>query len=127
MYNFENFINDKTALIQKMDIIEKRIQELEGIGIDISESIKKIESAKRIVQEDKLSVVLVGAFSDGKTSVVAGWINEKLDNMKIAPDESSDEILCYTPTTIPDGCQIIDTPGLFGDKKGEDEYGGQML
>ena len=96
MYDFKNYINDKTALIQKMDVVEKKIQELDGMGIDISKTIKKIESAKRIVQDDKISVVLVGAFSDGKTSVAAGWINEKLDNMKIASDESSDEILCYT-------------------------------
>lgn len=127
MYDFKNYIDDKSALIQRMDIAEKKIRELDGMGIDISESIRKIESAKRIVQEDKISVVLVGAFSDGKTSVAAGWINEKLDNMKIASDESSDEILCYTPTTIPEGCQIVDTPGLFGDKVGADEDGGQIL
>ena len=127
MYDFKNYIDDKSALIHRMDIAEKKIQELDGMGIDISESIRKIESAKRIVQEDKISVVLVGAFSDGKTSVAAGWINEKLDNMKIATDESSDEILCYTPTTIPVGCQIVDTPGLFGDKVGADEDGGHIL
>lgn len=126
MYDFKNYIDDKAALIQKMDVVEKKIQELDGMGIDISESIRKIESAKRIVQDDKISVVLVGAFSDGKTSVAAGWINEKLDNMKIASDESSDEILCYTPTTIPEGCQIVDTPGLFGDKVGADEDGGRV-
>ena len=127
MYDFKNYIDDKSALIQRMDIVEKKIQELDGMGIDISESIRKIESAKRDVQEDNISEVLVGAFSDGKTSVAAGWINEKLDNMKIASDESSDEILCYTPTTIPEGCQIVDTPGLFGDKVGADEDGGQIL
>ena len=127
MYDFKNYIDDKSALIHRMDIAEKKIQELDGMGIDISESIRKIESAKRIVQEDKISVVLVGAFSDGKTSVAAGWIKEKLDNMKIATDESSDEILCYTPTTIPEGCQIVDTPGLFGDKVGADEDGGHIL
>lgn len=126
MYDFNNYINDKTALIQKMGDVEKKIQELDGMGIDVSETIKKIERARHIVQNDKISVVLVGAFSDGKTSVAAGWINEKLDNMKIASDESSDEILCYTPTTIPEGCQIVDTPGLFGDKVGADENGGQI-
>lgn len=75
------------------------------------------------MENDTISVVLVGAFSDVKTSVAAGWINEELDNMKIA----SDEILCYTPTTIPEGCQIIDTPGLFGNKAGADEDGGRIL
>lgn len=127
MFDFKSYIDNKTVLIQKMDIVEKKLQELESMEIDISKSIKKIESAKHIVQEDKISVVLVGAFSDGKTSVAAGWMNETLDNMKISSDESSDEILFYTPSTIPEGCQIVDTPGLFGDKVGADEDGGQIL
>ena len=127
MYDFKKYINDKTVLIQKMDDVEKKIKELDSMGIDVTESVKKIENAKKIVLEDRISVVLVGAFSDGKTSVASGWINEKLDNMKIASDESSDEILCYTPSSIPEGCQIVDTPGLFGDKVGEDEEGDQIL
>lgn len=124
MYNFNDYIDNKRALVNKMESVKSKISELETMGIDVSESIKKIDSAIKIVEEDKISVVLVGAFSDGKTSVVAGWINEKLDNMKISSDESSTEIVCYTPNTIPEGCQIVDTPGLFGDKKGEDENGG---
>ncbi|MDE6579395.1 MAG: hypothetical protein K2K41_02560, partial [Ruminiclostridium sp.] len=28
---------------------------------------------------------------------------------------------------IPEGCQIVDTPGLFGDKKGADEEGGMVV
>ena len=54
MYDFKNYIDDKSALIQRMDIVEKKIQELDGMGIDISESIRKIESAKRDVQEDNI-------------------------------------------------------------------------
>ncbi len=127
MYDFKDYIDDKAALIKKMNDVEKKIQELDEMGIDISESIKKIESAKCIVQKDKISVVLVGAFSDGKTSVVAGWVNEKFDNMKISSDESSDEILCYTPPVNSESWQIVDTPGLFGNKIGVDENGGQIL
>ena len=44
---------------------------------------------------DKISVVLVGAFSDGKTSVAAGWINEKLDNMKIASELFNQKYIFY--------------------------------
>ena len=126
MYNFEQYIENKTELIQKMDSAKSKIIELEKFGIDTSESVKKIENAKAIIQNDKISIVLVGAFSDGKTSVAAGWLNEKMDNMKIDSDESSDEILCYTPNSIPEGCQIVDTPGLFGDKIGNDENGGRI-
>lgn len=123
MYNFEKYGANKKALLESMDNTKDRLLELEEFGIDVSESIRKIENAKNIVKNDKVSVVLVGAFSDGKTSVAAGWLNEKLDNMKIDSDESSDEILCYNPSSIPEGCQIVDTPGLFGEKVGNDENG----
>lgn len=116
MYNFEAHTADKNEIISKMEAVRVKISELERFGIDVRESVRKIENAKDIVTNDKISVVLVGAFSDGKTSVAAGWLNEKFDNMKIDSDESSDEILCYTPASIPEGCQIVDTPGLFGDK-----------
>ena len=124
MYNFGDYANDKNTLIEKLEKAKNDIAELQNMGIDVSYSLKKIDSAIKIVSTDKISIVLVGAFSDGKTSVAAGWINEKLENMKISSDESSDEILCYTPNSIPNGCQIVDTPGLFGDKKGADEDGG---
>lgn len=123
MYSFDDYISNKSGLIHRMEETKSNIAELESMGIDVSESIKKIDKAIQIVSDDKISIVLVGAFSDGKTSVAAGWMNEKLENMKISSDESSDEILCYTPSTIPDGCVIVDTPGLFGDKKGADEEG----
>lgn len=126
MYNFEKYTSNKSELLANVETTKTKILELEGFGIDVSETICKIENAKTIIQNDKVSVVLVGAFSDGKTSVAAGWLNEKLDNMKIDSDESSDEILCYTPSSIPEGCQIVDTPGLFGDKIGSDENGGRI-
>lgn len=124
MFDFDDYVNDKNALIAKMEETKNNIAELQNMGIDVSYSLKKIENAIRTIDNDKISVVLVGAFSDGKTSVVAGWINEKLDNMKISSDESSDEILCYTPDSLADKCRIFDTPGLFGDKVGADESGG---
>ena len=126
MYNFNDYIDKKNDLIVKMECVKSKISELDGMGIEVSDAVKKIDNAINIVQEDKISIVLVGAFSDGKTSVAAGWINERLSNMKIDSDESSDEILCYTPSSIPEGCQIVDTPGLFGDKIGADENGGQI-
>ena len=127
MFNFNEYSSKKSELIQKMEETKSKFSQLDQIGIDIAEPIKKINSAIKIVQDNKISVVLVGAFSDGKTSVASGWINERLDNMKIASDESSDEILCYTPSSFPEGCQIVDTPGLFGDKIGADEDGTQIL
>lgn len=117
MYDFKEYIENKNDLIDKMNKVKNTICQLEQFDYDVAPAIEKIERAQKIIVDDTISVVLVGAFSDGKTSVVAGWLNEKLNNMKIASDESSDEILCYIPASIPEGCQIVDTPGLFGDKE----------
>lgn len=126
MYDFGNYVDNKAALVEKIKKTKESIAELKDMGIDISDSIKKIDNAIQIVSNDKISIVLVGAFSDGKTSVAAGWLNEKSENMKISSDESSDEILCYKTDSLPEYCRIIDTPGLFGDKKGSDEEGNSI-
>ena len=40
-----------------------------------------------------------------------------MDDMKIDIDESSDQLVIYKPEGLPDQCEIVDTPGLFGDKE----------
>lgn len=60
---------------------------------------------------------LLGAFSDGKTGVVAAWLGKIMDDMKIDMDESSDRLAIYKPEGLPGQCEIVDTPGLFGDKE----------
>ncbi len=66
------------------------------------------------VGDQKLKVALVGGFSEGKTSIVAAWI-ERLDNsMKINHKESSDEVKVYD---IDGKIELVDTPGLFGFKE----------
>ncbi len=121
------FVNDysigKEELIKKIEAAKNKFYELGETGPDVSDAINKFDKAIEKIDSDILSIVLIGAFSDGKTSIIAGWLNEKLDNMKISSDESSDEILCYVPNSISEGCQIVDTPGLFGDKIGSDEDG----
>ena len=126
MFEYVDYLSNKKELISKMTKVKAYFSQLQEYGIDVSAAIEKIESTIGNIKEDSLSIVLVGAFSDGKTSVIAGWLNEEFDNMKIDSDESSDEILKYLPTSLPEGCQIVDTPGLFGDKVGSDDNGTEI-
>lgn len=64
-----------------------------------------------------LRIALLGAFSDGKTSVIAAWLGKVMADMKIDMDESSDRLAIYCPEGLPEKCEIVDTPGLFGDKE----------
>ncbi len=89
----------------------------EKYGIKIEESFKaKINSAIQSAADQKLRVVLVGGFSEGKTSIAAAWI-ERLDkSMNIDHQESSDAVKIYnTDNEI----ELVDTPGLFGFKEKE--------
>ncbi|MFC0679813.1 LeoA/HP0731 family dynamin-like GTPase [Lysobacter korlensis] len=88
----------------------------DAVGIKIDESLRtKLRNAIGQVAADKLKVVLVGGFSEGKTSIAAAWM-ERLENgsMNISHQESSNAVAVY------DGGQdfeLVDTPGLFGFKE----------
>ncbi|MBR2463305.1 MAG: dynamin family protein [Spirochaetaceae bacterium] len=123
MGKFKSYEVQKQELLEKIGRIRNKICELESFGIDCSETMEKLEETVQAVQSEMISIVLVGSFSDGKTSVIAGWLGEKVSNMKIDSDESSDQLEIYTPSSLPDKCQVVDTPGLFGDKERDDDDG----
>lgn len=123
MGKFKSYEVQKQELLEKIGRIRGKICELESFGIDCSETMEKLEETVQAVQSEMISIVLVGSFSDGKTSVIAGWLGEKVSNMKIDSDESSDQLEIYTPSSLPDKCQVVDTPGLFGDKERDDDDG----
>lgn len=81
--------------------------------------IDKVNSIINTVNDGEISVVLLGSFSDGKTSAIAGLLGCLEDNMKIDNDESSDELTIYRPKDLKKGFKIVDTPGLFGTKEKE--------
>jgi len=92
------------------------LDELGEMGADVSSELQKIDSAVQAVESDVLRIALLGAFSDGKTSVIAAWLGKVMADMNIDMDESSDRLAIYSPEGLPEKCEIVDTPGLFGDK-----------
>lgn len=123
MDSFDRFRMGKSAALASLSHLKKTVCKLSDAGLDITEDVAKIENAIRDIQDDVLRIALIGAFSDGKTSVVAGWLGRVMDNMKIDTDESSDRLAFYRPDNLPDRCEIIDTPGLFGDKEKSNSAG----
>ena len=104
----------------------EKLKALKGIlseGVEMMPGLKsyidKIDSIINTLNDGEISVVLLGSFSDGKTSVVAGLLGRLEDNMKIDNDESSDELTIYRPKDLKKGFKIVDTPGLFGTKHKE--------
>lgn len=107
-----------------MNAFEELIKILEqgsSLGLNLKDQISKIKQAMK--SNETIRIVLLGSFSDGKTSVVAGMLGEVLDNMKIDIDESSDELTFYKTDFLGKGFEIVDTPGLFGTKEKEQTDG----
>lgn len=123
MEQFKQFNASKTEVIKLLDNLHKLVGALEELGLDVSQDIDKIKKAIGDVQSDALRIALLGAFSDGKTSVVAGWLGQVMKDMKIDTNESSDALAIYRPDNLQDRCEIVDTPGLFGDKEKAAENG----
>ncbi|WP_395147436.1 LeoA/HP0731 family dynamin-like GTPase [Moraxella atlantae] len=100
-------------LLAKLAEFLKRGAEF-GINAPI-EWLNKINSIQRENSDQKLKVVLIGGFSEGKTSIAAAWLGKiDKDTMNISQSESSNEVKIYS---VDEKCVLIDTPGLYGYKE----------
>ncbi len=116
-----DFFNRTTTTLkpEQLQSLVKILDEGQSNNMDFSEFSNKI---KKVLGDNSgtIKVVLLGSFSDGKTSVVAGLLGQVLSNMKIDQDESSDELEFYKPLQSEEAkYEFIDTPGLFGTKEKE--------
>nr|WP_311520480.1 LeoA/HP0731 family dynamin-like GTPase [uncultured Porphyromonas sp.] len=99
--------------------LKKLLEQGVSLGLNLQDQIEKVDQVVKSFDSDTIRIVLLGSFSDGKTSVVAGMLGKVLDNMKIDIDESSDELTFYQTDFLGKGFEIVDTPGLFGTKEKE--------
>ena len=118
--------------IERLRQLQSIVEQGQELGLELSDVAEKIKSAIRSARAGKTRIVMLGSFSDGKTSAVAGMLGELHDSMKIDVAESSDEITVYHLDVPPQGgiergpsYEIVDTPGLFGTK--EKEIDGQQI
>lgn len=116
MEPFNQFETGKQATVEALRDLYVIIAELGEMEVDVQADLDKIITAIEAVQSDVLRIALLGAFSDGKTSVIAAWLGRVMDDMDISREESSDRLAVYKPEGLPGQCEIVDTPGLFGDK-----------
>lgn len=111
--------NFKKNAHQYLDILRKILDDGVNMGMDLSPIISKLESVTKSIDDGIIRIVLLGSFSDGKTSAIAGLLGRLDSTMKIDQDESSDELTIYRPNDLKEGFEIVDTPGLFGTKEKE--------
>ncbi len=107
----------KQKVLQKLNSLYEIVKQGEKVGLDFRFVLEKLERMKKVVDDGIVKIVLLGSFSDGKTSAIAGLLGKLEDSMKIDETESSDEITVYRPLGLKKGFEIVDTPGLFGSKE----------
>ncbi len=107
----------KQKILQKLNSLYEIVKQGENVGLDFRFVLEKLERVKKVVDDGIVKIVLLGSFSDGKTSAIAGLLGKLEDSMKIDETESSDEIIVYRPLGLKKGFEIVDTPGLFGSKE----------
>lgn len=115
----------KHMYLQHLEELRALLNQGYNLGLDFSDVIKKLDNVCKSISDDIIRIVLMGTFSDGKTSAIAGMLGRLDDSMKIDLDESSDELNVYRPDGMKEGFEIIDTPGLWGTK--EKEIDGQNV
>ena len=115
METLKVFNKKKEDIFKMLSKLLSTLKEGKELGVDIEpEYITKIEKSIDENEDKKLKVVLIGGFSEGKTSIAAAWLEEYDKNkMKIAMTESTDDIREYNIGNI----NLVDTPGLFGFKE----------
>lgn len=104
---------------QHLSALRKILDDGVIMGMDLSPIVSKLDSVIKAIDDGIIRIVLLGSFSDGKTSAIAGLLGRLDNTMKIDQDESSDELTIYRPMDLKVGFEIVDTPGLFGTKEKE--------
>lgn len=116
MEPLKSFLEQKQQIISHLEKLLKWVREGKSLDLNIEETESKIVEVIKGVKSEKIRVALIGAFSEGKTTVAASWLGKVTEDMKIDPLESSDSLAIYRPDGFEDNCEIVDTPGLFGSK-----------
>lgn len=84
MEQFKQFSIEKQAAINSLLQLRGMLEMLGEMGINISDDLQKVTSAINAIESDVLRIALLGAFSDGKTSVIAAWLGKVMDDMNIS-------------------------------------------
>lgn len=115
----------KRINLHYFETLKQLVTEGLNYGLELKELLPKIESIQSTLNDGIVRIVLLGSFSDGKTSTIAGLLGRLESTMKIDADESSDELTIYRPHGLKKGFEVVDTPGLFGTK--EKEFDGKNI
>ena len=83
----------KHMYLQHLEELRALLNQGHNLGLDFSDVIKKLDNVCKSISDDIIRIVLMGTFSDGKTSAIAGMLGRLDDSMKIDLDELRNDSL----------------------------------
>lgn len=69
----------KQKILQKLNSLYEIVKQGENVGLDFHFVLEKLERVKKVVDDGIVKIVLLGSFSDGKTSAIAGLLGKLED------------------------------------------------
>ena len=60
----------KQKVLQKLNSLYEIVKQGEKVGLDFRFVLEKLERVKKVVDDGIVKIVLLGSFSDGKTSTI---------------------------------------------------------
>ena len=111
----------KDKIVKALNSALEYLDSVCDLGIDLCGTRSQIEDALAVLESGRITIALLGSFSDGKTTVVSGLLGKVFDNMKIDINESSDAINVYEADFLGREFYFVDTPGLFGSRENVEE------
>lgn len=102
------------------------LQRGETLGLPLRKEIQKVDSLIESISDAPIKIALAGSFCDGKTSVIAGLLGKVTSEMDISQDESTNQLRYYHLSDGVHKYDIVDTPGLFGNKSDMDDNGDKV-
>lgn len=112
----DTFLEQKQRALTLLDELAAFLEQGQALGVALPAALaSKLAQARQDLSQERLRIVLIGGFSEGKTALAAAWL-ERLDTetMRISHSESSDAVQRYD---IGEQLELVDTPGLFGFKE----------
>lgn len=110
-----SFAERKRELVGRFDRLLALVQAVEdSFDIDTRPLRAKLEVHRRALEARRFSVVLFGAFSDGKTTILSA-LTEHL-GFEIGPGPTTDRIQRFEQNDI----VLVDVPGLFSTQESHD-------
>lgn len=109
------FHEEKQLLRERLEALAVECRNLQrDLTLDLSDVIDKVRHGISGLQQQRITVALVGPFSEGKSTILA-MLTKRMD-IPISPEPTTDQVRVYET----DDWKLCDTPGLFSDQPDHD-------